>query len=96
MSTKTFSGRGDEAALAFADSLAREQYGMSFGQYCGTVLLEAINRLQRMPELPNTAEEEKKVSALHFIKGFSSLGGNPEIGMMSDAEIKDLIAAKYA
>lgn len=42
MATRTFSGRVDEGALAFADALARRDYGLSFGQYCGTILLDSI------------------------------------------------------
>lgn len=33
MATKTFSSRADAEKLAYADALAKKEYGMSFGQY---------------------------------------------------------------
>lgn len=45
MATKTFSCRADAEKLAYADALAKKEYGMSFGQYCGTVLLNGIEKL---------------------------------------------------
>ena len=44
MATKTFSGRADEAKLARADALTQRVFGLSFGQYCATVLLDQLKR----------------------------------------------------
>lgn len=95
MTTKTFSARADEGALAFADALARKQYGLSFGQYCGTVLIEDIQWSGRMPTLSASRASKEKQRAAAFIKDFPSRVRNPVVGRMSDAEIRDLIASRY-
>lgn len=93
--TKTFSSRADEGSLAFAEALAREKYGLSYGQYCGTILLDAIGRMGRMPDLPGGEDDPKKERAASFIKGFKARRRNEEIGKMSDEEIRGLIASRY-
>lgn len=93
MATKTFSGRVDEEALAFADALARREYGLSFGQYCGTVLLDSIQAAGAMPVL--FAPSSGRGDAASFIKGFASRARHPEIGRMSDAEVRNMIASRY-
>ncbi len=95
MSTKIFSSRADEESLAFADALARKEYGLSFGQYCGSVLLDFIERTGQMPQLHDRAVNQDKVRAASFIKGFASHVKDPKIGLMTDAEIRDLIASRY-
>lgn len=95
MATKTFSGRVDERLLAFADELSRREHGLSFGQYCSTVLLEEIDRTGHMPQLSEGRADERKRKAAAFIKGFGTHALRPEIGKMSDAEIRDLIAGRY-
>ncbi|WP_165062141.1 MULTISPECIES: hypothetical protein [unclassified Adlercreutzia] len=96
MATKTFSSRADADLLAYADAIARKEYGLSYGQYCGTVLLEAIGSTGRMPQIANNKTmDEKKSRAVSFIKEFASLSSNPEIGKMSDRDIRNLIANKY-
>lgn len=95
MPTKTFSSRADEGSLAFADALARKEYGLSFGQYCGSVLLDFIERTGRMPQLHERAADSDKAKAVSFIKGFASRMKDPKIGLMTDAEIRDLIASRY-
>lgn len=94
MSTKTFSGRVDEESLAFADALARREFGLSYGQYCSTILLESIQSTGAMPQLPKRNEPDKKRAAA-VIKGFAAHGRNHEIGCLSDAEIRHLIASRY-
>ncbi|MDO4289621.1 MAG: hypothetical protein Q4C41_00130 [Eggerthellaceae bacterium] len=94
MATKTFSSRADEKSLAFADALARQGYGMSFGQYCGTVLLDVIERTGKLPQL-DAACDERKRQAASVIKGFSARVRHAEVGRMSDAEIRELIASRY-
>ncbi|MEC4273102.1 hypothetical protein VJ923_08020 [Adlercreutzia sp. R25] len=93
MATKTFSGRVDEGALAFADALAQREYGLSFGQYCGTVLLDSIQTTGTMPSL--VAPSSGKSDAAAFIKGFAARARHPEVGRLSDAEVRDLIAGRY-
>lgn len=96
MATKTFSSRADEGLLAFADALARREYGLSYGQYCGTVLLDAIERSGHMPDLePSGVATDEKKRAASFIKGFSTRKKNPEIAALSDDEIRSLIASRY-
>lgn len=96
MATKTFSSRVDESKLDFADALARKEYGISFGQYCGTILLDSIEKMGCMPALEPLGEcQDKKLQALSYIKGFSEKIRNPKIANLSDDEIKDLIASRY-
>lgn len=96
MSTRIFSSRADESVLAFADALARQEYGLSFGQYCGTVLLDAIERTGKMPELVADELTEQKKWAAAFIKGFASREHDSRVGKLSDVEVRDLIASRYA
>lgn len=95
MATRTFSGRVDEGALAFADALARRDYGLSFGQYCGTILLDSIQATGNMPSLPTSSPSPSKGDAASFIKGFASRARHPEVGRMSDTEVRDMIASRY-
>lgn len=95
MATKVFSSRADERLLSFADALARKEYGVSYGQYCGTVLLRSIEASGCMPHLEPSKGDSKKKQAAAFIGSFSSLAQDPGIGRMSDSEIKDLIASRY-
>lgn len=95
MATKTFSSRAEESSLAFADALARREYGLSFGQYCGTVLLDAIESMGSMPQLECRERRADKERAVGVIKGFAARAVNPVIGHMSDGEIRDLVAGRY-
>lgn len=95
MTTKVFSSRADESLLAYADVLARKEYGLSYGQYCGTVLLEAIKRDGRMPQLASGGEPDAKAHAAVFLKGFAKRKHDASIGKMSDEEIRELIASRY-
>ncbi|WP_165046265.1 hypothetical protein [Adlercreutzia sp. ZJ138] len=94
MTTKTFSGRVDADTLAFADALAQRDYGLSFGQYCGTVLLGSIQATGSMPQLPKSVQS-KKSHAATIIKEFTVRGRNNAVGHMSDAEVRDMIASRY-
>lgn len=96
MATKVFSSRADEKLLSLADTLARKEYGISYGQYCGTILLQSIEATGEMPHLAKVQESDRKKHAAKFIKGFSSRKKNPNIGTLSDHEIKNLIASRYA
>lgn len=94
MPTKTFSGRMDEADLAYADALARERFGMSFGQYCSSVLIEAVRQGADLPSPARDAGNAKK-AAVAKIKQLSQRPHNAEIATMTDAQIKDLIGTRY-
>lgn len=95
MATKVFSSRVDEGLLAYADALARREYGLSYGQYCGTVLLEAIKRDGALPRLGVPGESNAKARAASFLKGFAARKHDASIGKMSDEEIRELIASRY-
>lgn len=95
MATKIFSGRVDEDKLAFADALAQREYGLSFGQYCGSVLLDHIDSTGHFPALKSGTGHQDKVKAAAFIKSFASRATRPQIGHMSDTEIRDLVASRY-
>lgn len=95
LATKVFSSRADERLLSFADSLSRKEYGISYGQYCGTVLLRSIKATGEMPKLAAEPKSNAKKQAAAFIKGFSSRKKNVNVGLLSDSEIKSLIASRY-
>lgn len=95
MATRTFSSRADEGQLAFADALSRREYGMSYGQYCGTVLLGSIEANGSLPRPTKTEENERKKAAASLIRGFSAHARNPEVARLSDEAIRELIASRY-
>lgn len=96
MATKTFSGRAEEERLSYADTLARQQFGMSFGQYCGTILLNVI---YERGELPSPAHADdvraRRRRALQSMQGISEQFKHSEAALMDDAQIKELIASRY-
>lgn len=69
---------------------------MSFGQFCGTVLIDAIERSGHIPDLESTCEpQSKKERAFSYIRDFSIKTKGMDIAQLSDDEIKDLIASRY-
>ena len=95
MATKTFSSRADATGLAYAEAVARKEFGMSFGQYCGTVLVEAVNSGTELPRPPIDCAENPRKAAIARIKGIAAHAHDAEIGRMSDSQIKDLLASRY-
>ncbi len=95
MATKTFSSRVDRDALAYADAMTRREFGMSYGQYCGSVLIDAIRQGESLPRPSRTSETQRKQAAISTLKNFSRQHKNEAVGRLSDAQIKDLIASRY-
>lgn len=95
MATKTFSGRVDERRLAFADALTQERYGLSYGQYCSSILLDSIESAGALPSVSTPEPLSRKERSLAIMKKFSSTPGNRDVAAMSDRQIKDLIASRY-
>ncbi len=95
MSTKTFSSRANADDLAFAETVTRSQFGMSFGQYCGSVLIDAMKQGAPLPS-GNASASNVKADAIARIKAIATLPHDPEIGHLSDEEIEELIAGRYA
>jgi len=95
VATKTFSARADETRLALADSIARKSFGLSYAQYCGSVLLDMVCEQNALPTFALKCEHSK-VRALDEIKDFSKAHHNERIAAMSDAELKEMIASRYA
>ena len=95
MATKIFSGRADAGKLAFADTIARERFGMSFGQYCGSVLLDAVNQSGTLPEVAPKDPGDVKMRAVAVIKSIAAGEHDESIGRMSDEEIRNLIGSRY-
>ena len=96
MATKTFASRADETSLAYADAMAHERFGISFGQYCGSVLIDAIRQGAELPEPPRENATKRKVAAVSKLKALASLPHDASIGRMPDDQIDDLIASRYA
>lgn len=95
MASKTFSSRADANELSYMDALTREQFGMSFGQYCGSILIEAVRQGADLPTPADKATTERKIRAANAIKAIARMPHGEAIGKMSDDEIKDLIASRY-
>ena len=95
MSTTTFAGRASEEDLAFMNALTRQRFGMSFGQYCGSVLIQAARQGIDLPQPDETAADFRRKAAVAKMKELSGRPGNSQIARMSDAEIKDLVASRY-
>ena len=95
MASKTFSSRADANELSYMNALTREQFGMSFGQYCGSVLIEAVRQGADLPAPAHSATTDRKIRAANAIKAIASLPHDESIGRMTDGELKDLIASRY-
>ncbi len=95
MATKTFSARTDERALSYAETLAQTQFGMSFGQYCGSILIDIAKRDAKLPEPHPGMVDSARTKAAATMRAITAGTRNTAIGMLSDEEIKRLIASKY-
>ena len=95
MATKTFSSRADEARLAYADSVTRQRFGMSFGQYCGSILIDAVCQGFELPDAKPESASSAKQRAIDVIKSISTKAHDASIGRMNDAQIADLLASRY-
>lgn len=95
MATKTISSRVDEDQLTFAESLTRQAYGQSFGQYIASTLIPEIELSGHLPEFDHVDRDNKQNQALEFIRTFPDTVRDLEIGLMTDEEIKDLVASRY-
>lgn len=94
MATKTFSGRADAEKLAYADARTRKEFGMSYGQYCASTLLDAVYENAPLPQEPENSMEHKR-QAIAAIRDMCAEFSNPAIGALSDEEIRELIASRY-
>lgn len=67
MATRTFSGRVDTKKLEYADSIAKREEGLSFGQYCSTQLLDYICATGELPKFPAPAEPTDPFSTMRLL-----------------------------
>ena len=86
MATKTFSGRADAEKILLADALARQEYGLSFGQYCSGVLVDYICE---------TRVHSKKKGGVAMMLSLAKKHQGSDIARLSDQEIRDLVASRY-
>lgn len=93
MATKTFSGRADVEKIRLAEALVQQEYGISFGQYCGSMLVDYICETGTLPDI--RVRPKKKKSGVATMLSLAKKHRNSEIGRMSDQEIKDLIVSRY-
>lgn len=84
MATKTFSSRADEKKLRFADEVTQRELGISFGQYCGTQVLEYVYRTGKLPDV----EMPDKPSGIQTMRDLTARHRNTHVGTMPDEEIK--------
>lgn len=92
MATKTFSGRADAEKILLADALARQEYGLSFGQYCSGVLVDYICETGA---LPDTRVHSKKKGGVAMMLSLAKKHQGSGIARLSDQEIRDLVASRY-
>ena len=95
MTTKTFSSRVDADKLAYADAMARQQFGMSFGQYCGSVLIDAIREGSELPEPNRPSRDDAKADAIARIKSIASLSFESESSRSSTRSTRNPFARRY-
>lgn len=95
MATKTFSSRASEERLAFAEALCRQEFGLSYGQYCGTILLDEICNTGAMPRFGRPRVPRTKEQAASFIRDFGGRHHNVTIGKLSDDQMRELVASRY-
>lgn len=95
MTSKTFAGRVEASRLAFADALTRQEYGLSFGQYCSSILIDAIEDAGMLPQLDAAKTVHSKQRAASFITEFHRTATHPEVGLLDDEHVRDLMASRY-
>ncbi len=95
MPTKTFAGRTDEKNLAYINAVTQAQFGLSYGQYCSSVLIDAVKQGAELPRPGTSDAASRRKAAIAKMKRLSQAPKNKEIGLMSDDAIKDLIASRY-
>lgn len=72
MATKTFSGRVDTKKLEYADSIARRESGVSFGQYCSTQLLDYVCETGTLPKFPKQGTSTDPFSTMRLLSRIHS------------------------
>ncbi len=92
MPTKTFSSRADEERLRFADAIAHRDANMSFGQYCGSAVVDYVYAAGKLPplEMPKRA-----ASGIDAMLALARKHGESDVSHMTDEEIESLVAKRY-
>ena len=97
MQTKTFSGRADVEKLSFADALTEREYGISYGQFCSSVLLDHIHTQHALPEIDFTSSEaEQRAVALKRLREMKTRLEGSSLATATSEELKQRIAGRYA
>ena len=97
MATKTFSGRAEVEKLAFADALSLREFGMSYGQFCSSVLLDQVQEQRALPQvLPAPDAQQQRIAALKRLRKMGARLQGSKLATMSDEEMKQRIAGRYA
>lgn len=95
MASRSFSITAEEAAFEYADEATHQLFGMSYGEYCGSVLIKAIQQGVELPKASHIDEADQRKNAVAKMQAFSKHAHNEAIGHMSDEEIKNLISVRY-
>ena len=94
MLTKTFTGRSSAEKLEYVEALAQRQFGMSFGQYCASVVVD--NACVAHSLAPRISEgDDRKLAALARMRSRAALFSSPEIGQMSKEQLRELVGSRY-
>lgn len=97
MPTKTFSGRAELDKLAYADALAMQEYGISYGQFCSSILLDFIQEKRALPAVGLEAGlQQQRIDALKRLRAMGKRLEGSKLATMSDEEMKQQIASRYA
>lgn len=93
MATKTFSGRVDAEKFLLADALARQELGISFGQYCSGMLVDYICETGALPD--TRIKQKRKGKGVSKMLSLACAHAKSDMSTLSDQEIKDMLAARY-
>ena len=94
MATQVFSARADADKLKYADNIARRECGMSFAQYCGTVVLNNVCERRHLPvskEKMKAEEIERKKKALRDIQEIAESLRGTDAENLTDEQVKWMI-----
>ena len=97
MATQVFSARADADKLKYADNIARRECGMSFAQYCGTVVLNYVCERRHLPvskEKMKAEEIERKKKALRDIQEIAESLRGTDAENLTDEQVKWMIRSR--
>ena len=96
MKTKTFSGRASMDKLAFADALAEREFGMSYGQFCSSTMLDYVCEHRSFPDVSSSEQAAERAGAFTRLREMGKRLEGSSLADLDDAQMKERIAGRYA